>query len=1667
MPKTGGGTESFKAISVSETINTGGTTIFRSGDQNTKCIDLIKLPESANTLSTKVISLEDDARETVFTKSRDDIPLSNLTFPPTLTNIYNAMSADGNTVAVYYSLVNGGVNNIIVNVYTFNQSAGWAPINAVNQWTKKGPGANSITFTNNTTTMALKGQSVSLSHDGDQIAIGSTDTATGSRVIVYSWNGTGWAQKGVIITISWWDLSTIDYKWCEMSGDGNNVFMYNGALGEAEIHTYSGTAWSQTADLSGNVGTYSGTTGASVFINYGGNYTGINTGSQSTIQFKKYQSKWYSINTAPLANTIDTDIIRIDKNGTTILLSRSGVGTTFVYRRDVNTDAFYQLGSISPTNLSDINISHDGNVISWFETSGSVGSYLFTFNAVKLNTINGTWSNVSDNTITITSKPYLQTQNVTNISLSEKGQRLIIGDKVYTKTEFDVIGANTNYISPNLVLESNLWFDTAWMGKRIDIDASNITKPHVSPYGVSLIPIAWLPRNQVYPNHDYNSKPLLSSAKSYFTIKLAQRSPQVETNPVGTGGVNPIDWAKSTKTTYTQGNSYTGMGAGAGLIPEQTIHFIAGYTDADLEPSTNDGAWRDPKPYIKVIGSTVKHLKHLTGKEGDSLASILGGTTTGHYYYPNDPANTKNPKIGGIKRIVIAEGVSNTNLGTPPVCDRVWLLLEQDWNYYPYQQSAIPPFNNHLILQQILEKTVIDVRMYKNEEMGTETTTTPDARSVHEQSISWNLLTVAEAEELLSSADSKLILRESTMRPQDALVAWPNSSSIPTPPAYDLIIGKQEVTTGSPLWSIKSEPYQWYVNLFKHEYPTGVTSGNEIIGGELDVSGAARFWGNVDISGVLEVKNLIVHKESTIYDIDDEGAEFTGNITVNGNIIGNKELILAEHITTQGTQLLREYEYPLTGGQPFHHWIRLAQYEGGSSGTERSVCEGLFEVNYQADVTAVKHVTRFVAGGCVDNNGNSGSNLEIYKKDLYINVIDNTGWRSSSLTNNLPSDNAYIQGLHIDTDGQKMFVYAKVWKGDTTSKVGIRLWQNAHSETYTANTCWTVGSTITITTDKTTLPSANWNNAISHYTTIDLEITDTAGTTSGGGLRDVTIGASAPLDALPFYYKSTGFLSPTNWTNDDVLSNGMMTFTQPVNCHNTVRMNRNLDMGNTKAVRSRALLGPNQKYLHHNKQTSGQVSATNFDVPPGALTGSTNDLFIENVGSSAANIRMNVPSQGSILLRALSTFNTDALGGLFWSNPIEFKTHQTGIGDVASFDAYFNHTNSIYDAKDVSGMNLILGTTVNSTTLPAVNGTLQVRDISGNNLLNVNSAAVDSSGCGKITMQGWEWTSQTNPVNSAGIGGKAVSDRIIFDLNAGTKQHLAQIASSGKVLTTRGAIHIQPVRVSVGNPNDSQCGWGASLYCGNYGTSPAGGIDDKATRMTATVDGNRPGSGNVYCNSVRQNLIFQAPSLSIGGVGTGFSALQGYQGGINNRMYYNGGDVRHVVVSTKNCSYFGIVKLPSIQEPMVGMQITVTRHNTAVGYNSVSNGVEQYKKPIQIQAATLDYVNAPPSIWCGITGTQGAIVIDPYNQLSQPNGATTIAHLWSCLVPVGFKGNEITSVTLLAMAGSGDTSKNEFPAEDVNQTGANKYLKAKIDMGDTTPTRYFWQVVGTSGTSIL
>ena len=120
-----------------------------------------------------------------------------------------------------------------------------------------------------------------------------------------------------------------------------------------------------------------------------------------------------------------------------------------------------------------------------------------------------------------------------------------------------------------------------------------------------------------------------------------------------------------------------GTKPGYNCIPEQTIHFVAGYQEQQYNTG---GENRNPKPFIKILSSSFGDIRNVNGK-------TIIFTNSDPVTDPNSGAYT-GKKIGGITRIVIAEGLIQLHPGQKgvpvPVEDtsgKAWLFLEQTWAY--------------------------------------------------------------------------------------------------------------------------------------------------------------------------------------------------------------------------------------------------------------------------------------------------------------------------------------------------------------------------------------------------------------------------------------------------------------------------------------------------------------------------------------------------------------------------------------------------------------------------------------------------------------------------------------------------------------------------------------------------------------------------------------------------------------------------------------------------------------------------------------------------------------------------------------------------------------------------------------------------------------------------
>ena len=298
----------------------------------------------------------------------------------------------------------------------------------------------------------------------------------------------------------------------------------------------------------------------------------------------------------------------------------------------------------------------------------------------------------------------------------------------------------------------------------------------------------------------------------------------------------------------------------------------------------------------------------------------------------------------------------------------------------------------------------------------------------------------------------------------------------------------------------------------------------------------------------------------------------------------------------------------------------------------------------------------------------------------------------------------------------------------------------------------------------------------------------------------------------------------------------------------------------------------------------------------------------------------------------------------------------------------------------------------------------------------------------KVNFGGYDYTGGTGI-----IGTKTGRNRVVVDLEAGATQFVLNVADSGSVIQTLGGIKMLPLQSNVNGapPNYASPGWGASLFLGEWGWGNQSWNNLLSIRLSQrTVGQNFPGSGNVYCNAVRQNIVYSDLNVQ----GPTWNA--GYQGPTSNTMYYNQGDIRYIVVDpTNGSSNLATVILPEIQSPMLGQSITVTRANVPTTYTG-------HKTAVYIRADTPDRINCPSSIFVGSPGDFGAIALDPFNDLS---GNSSVDF------PIPYKGTEICSVTLVA-------SQNGYYNEIPNSSGEPQ--------GGAITTQFVWQFISSGSPGI-
>ena len=457
-------------------------------------------------------------------------------------------------------------------------------------------------------------------------------------------------------------------------------------------------------------------------------------------------------------------------------------------------------------------------------------------------------------------------------------------------------------------------------------------------------------------------------------------------------------------------------------------------------------------------------------------------------------------------------------------------------------------------------------------------------------------------------------------------------------------------------------------------------------------------------------------------------------------------------------------------------------------------------------------------------------------------------------------------------------------------------------------------------------------------------------------------------------------------------------------------------------------------------------SSNNLEIKAGA----TLDLSSTNLNAIAGSSNLSMSDLATVLSTKTTTFNAtgvitldaplNATGGIRLkvgsSSSTQLALSAVGM-QIISPEIKIGTSNSKVDisgettihdliAEDISCNKLFTGVFIDLSNNKTNTGRFTLQDtntgVASNKVINAKSSS------NQVLFGGYDYT------DGAGIiGNKKAIDRVIINLEAGSSRFDLNVADSGSVIRTLGGIKILPLQSNTnGNPpNYVAPGWGSSLFLGEWGWGNQAWNNQLTKRLSQrTVGQNFPGSGNVYCNTIRQNIIYS----SLNAQGPTFN--QGYQGYASTPPYYNQGDIRYIFISPNNGSNnFCSLILPPIYTPMLGQAITVVRVNVPPTYTN-------YKAAVLIKATIGDKINCPNSIFVN-DNNFGGIALDPFYDLS---GATALPNG----IPNPYKSTDICSVTLVA-------SKNGY------------YVDAPQDGnpgGGAITTQFVWQFISSGGPGV-
>jgi len=372
-------------------------------------------------------------------------------------------------------------------------------------------------------------------------------------------------------------------------------------------------------------------------------------------------------------------------------------------------------------------------------------------------------------------------------------------------------------------------------------------------------------------------------------------------------------------------------------------------------------------------------------------------------------------------------------------------------------------------------------------------------------------------------------------------------------------------------------------------------------------------------------------------------------------------------------------------------------------------------------------------------------------------------------------------------------------------------------------------------------------------------------------------------------------------------------------------------------------------------------------------------LHVTNNASTGSTLQLEGPSGDNIIITG--TDGTIQLGAAGTQGDLQIKNTPSDIVGQLNVDANESGQLTLYKS---SGGSTDLAINLKGDTATGIFGGTNTN---GKVLLNENTSTnitIDSISS-TITLVGKTGTGA--PIDAVEFIGQPTlwnADPGSGAQNFGSGFAAASATNSGIAATIYGGLTILPNRDYNSAPNTTM--FDANIIMGQYawnttqGPAPTNIFRSNKNIQAALGYG---GSGNIYCNQVRQNIYSSGSSTSI--IMNNLSA--GFTGNGNNPLsqYYNGGNVRYLTVATnQEPNLAKEIILPSITEAMLGMTITIVRLRQNPQWYPGNNtaGVPRSEVPIYFYPTVPDLISCPDSIFVqsGSVST-GGIALDPFAQL--------------------------------------------------------------------------------------